>query len=146
MATCIKKAAPVGSGFCLFPVSRSFYFLRGGLLPPLSPDLSPDLLPWRGGRLPPLGPAGPTLRFFAGAGLESPESLRQVASSVRPATRISRNCLNSSFGMPSGRSTVLWSSMIWILPINSESRPISLAIAPTILPGFTSCVSPTSIR
>ena len=46
-----------------------------------------------------------------------------------------------SFGMPVGRSTVEYSSWISMRPMSRASRPASLAIAPTMLPGSTQAIT-----
>ncbi len=52
---------------------------------------------------------------------------------------VDQNSRKISLGMPSGKSTRLNSEWISICPIYSASMPASLAIAPTILAGLTSC-------
>src|SRR6202044_558425 len=68
----------------------------------------------------------------------------RLMRSSRPTTRTFCNSLNICFGMPSGKSTKLWSSRISTRPMCTPSIPDSFAIAPTILPGLMPCTDPTS--
>src|SRR6266404_8655127 len=59
-------------------------------------------------------------------------SLTRLMRSSRPTTRTFCRSLNICFGMPSGRSTKLWSSRISTRPMCTPSMPDSLAMAPTM--------------
>src|SRR6056297_492744 len=103
--------------------------------------LPPDVLP---GRLPEgdLVRGGP-LRFCFGGGVLPSSS---AISSCWPATQTVFRWLSAPWDRLAGRSTWLNSSWISIRPIWRELKPASLAMAPTILPGFAPCALPTETR
>ena len=63
----------------------------------------------------------------------------RLMRSICPATRVFASSASTGAGMPFGSPTNVWSSRMSTWPICRPSRPETLAMAPTMLPGFTPC-------